>query len=51
MTITRVGADTAARQADERMRALFIDYIRAINNMQVDSVKNLHIVMPMYHRD
>ena len=54
--ITGVGADAAARQADERDKGVvfkncapFTDCISEINNTQVDNAKYIDIVMPMYN--
>ena len=56
ITITVVGADAAARQADERDKGVafkncapFINCISEINNTQVDNPKDIDIVMPMYN--
>ena len=56
ITITRAGADVAARQADERDKGVvfkngapFINCISEVNNNQVDNVKDIDIVMPMYN--
>ena len=56
ITITGVGADAAARQADERDKGVtfkncapFTNCISEINNTQVDNAKDIDIVMPMYH--
>ena len=50
------GADAAGRHADERDKdvafkncAPFINCISEINNTQVDSAKDINIVMPMYN--
>ena len=55
ITINGKGADAAARQADERDKGVsfkncapFINCISEINNMQIDSAKDIDIVMPMY---
>ena len=55
ITITRAGADAAAKQADERDKvvafkncALFNNCISEINNTQLDNAKDIDIVMPMY---
>ena len=55
ITITGAG-DEAARQADERDKgeafkncALFTNCISEINNTQIDNVKDIDIVMPMYN--
>ena len=56
ITITGRGADAAARQADERDKGVtfkncapFTNCISEINNTQVDSSKDIDIVMPMYN--
>ena len=56
ITINGRGADAAARQADERDKVVsfkncapFINCISEINNMQIDNVKDIDIVMPMYN--
>ena len=56
ITITVVGADAAARQADERDKGVafkncapFNNCISEINNTQVDNPKDINIVMPMYN--
>ena len=56
ITITGAGADVAARQADERDKGVafkncapFINCISEINNTQVDTAKDIDIVMPMYN--
>ena len=56
ITITGAGADEAARQADERDKGLafkncvpFTNFIRKINNTQIDSAKDIDIVMSMYN--
>ena len=56
VTITWAGADAAARNADKRNNqvsfkssALFTDCISEINNTQVDSAKDLDVVMAMYN--
>ena len=55
-TITRAGADTAARQADERNNevifknyATFINCKSEINNTEIDNDKDIDIVMPMFN--
>ena len=55
ITITRAGADAAAKQADERDKvvafkncALVNNCISEINNTQLDNAKDIDIVMPMY---
>ena len=56
ITIEGAGDDAAARQADQRDKsaifkncAPFINCISEINNTQVDSAKDIDIVMPMYN--
>ena len=56
ITSTGVGADAAARQADERDKGVtfkncapFTNCISEINNTQVDNAKDIDIVMPMYN--
>ena len=56
LTITGIGADAAARQADERDKGVpfkncapFTNCISEINNTQVDNAKDIDIVMPMYN--
>ena len=56
ITITGRGADAAARQADERDKAVafkncppFTNCIIEINNTQVDNAKGIDIVMSMYN--
>ena len=55
-TINGIGADAAARRADEREKgvafkncASFTNCISEINNTQVDNAKDIDIVMPMYN--
>ena len=48
ITITGAGDDAAAKQADERDVA-FKNCISEINNTQIDNVKVIDIVMPMYY--
>ena len=55
ITIAGAGDDEAARQADERHKSVafkncapFTKCISEINNTQVDIVKDIDIVMPMY---
>ena len=55
MTITGAGADAAAREADGRDKGVifkncapFINWKTEINNTEIDNVKDLDIVMPMY---
>ena len=54
--ITRAGADTAARQADERNNevifknyATFINCKSEINNTEIDNAKDTDIVMAIYN--
>ena len=54
--ITGEGADDTAKQLDERNKgvifencAQFTGCISEINNTQIDNVKDLDIVMPMYN--
>ena len=56
MTVTGAGADDAAKQLEERNKgvifknyALFIDCISEINNTQIDNVKYINVVIPMYN--
>ena len=56
ITINGRGADTAARQADERDKGVsfkncapFINCISEINNTQIDNAKDIDTVMPMYN--
>ena len=56
ITITGRGADVAAKQADDRDKAVtfkncapFTNCISEINNTQVDNAKDIDIVMPMYN--
>ena len=56
ITIARAGADAAARQADGRDKGVvfkncapFTNCISEINNTQIDSAKDIDIVMPMYN--
>ena len=55
ITINGIGADAAARRADEREKGVafkncapFTNCISEINNTQVDNAKDIDIVMPMY---
>ena len=55
ITITGAGDNAAARQADERDKGVafkncapFTNCISEINNTQIDHVKDIDIVMPMY---
>ena len=56
ITITRKGADDAARQADERDKGIifknhapFINCKSEINDTEIDNAKDIDIVMPMYN--
>ena len=56
ITITGARDDTAARQADERDKGVtfkncapFVKCISIINNTEIDNVKDIDIVMPMYN--
>ena len=56
ITINGIGADAAARQADEREKGVafkncapFTNCISEIKNTQVDNAKDIDIVMPMYN--
>ena len=56
MAINGIGADAAARRADEREKGVafkncapFTNCISEINNAQVDNAKDIDIVMPMYN--
>ena len=53
ITITGVGDDAAARQADERVTfkncAPFTKSISRINNSDIDNVHDIDIVMPMHN--
>ena len=56
ITITGARDDTAARQADERDKGVtfkncapFVKCISVINNAEIDNVKDIDIVMPMYN--
>ena len=56
ITITEEGDDAVARKADERNKwvifkncAPFTDCISAINITQIDNVKYVDVVMPMYN--
>ena len=56
ITINGRGADAAARRADEQDKGVaskncapFTNCISEINNIQVDNVKDIDIVMPMYN--
>ena len=56
MTITGVGDDAAARQADERDKGVtfknsapFTKCISRINNTDIDNAHDIDVVMPMYN--
>ena len=56
ITITGAGADDAAKRLDERNKGVifkncapFTDCISEINNTQIDNVKYIDVVMPMYN--
>ena len=56
ITVNGIGADAAARQADEREKGVafkncapFTNCISEINNTQIDNAKDIDIVMPMYN--
>ena len=56
ITITGVGADAAAWQADERDKGVIskncapsINCKTEMNNIEIDNVKDTDIVMPMYN--
>ena len=56
ITITREGADDDAKRLDERYKGVifknyapFIEYISNVNNTQIDSAKDIDVVMPMYN--
>ena len=56
ITITGAGAHAAAKQADERNKgvifkncAVFINCKSEMINTEIDNVKDIHIVMPMYN--
>ena len=55
-TITGAGDNVAARQADKRNKGVgfkncapFVNFKSEINNTQIDSAKDIDIVMPMYN--
>ena len=55
ITITRAGADAAARQADEKNKGVifkncpsFTKCISKINGTDIDTAQDIDIVMPMY---
>ena len=55
-TINGIGADAAARRADEREKGVafkncapFTNCISEINNTQVDNAKDIDVVMPTYN--
>ena len=54
LTITGAGADNAVKRLNERNTRVifknyspFTDYIREINNTQIDNAKYVDVVMPM----
>ena len=56
ITITRAGADDAAKRADEKNKGVifkncapFTDCISQINNTQIDNAKDIGVLMPMYN--
>ena len=56
ITITGAGDDVAARQADKIHKGVtfkncapFVKCISIINNTEIDNVKDIDIVMPMYN--
>ena len=56
ITITGVGDNEAARQADERDKGVafkncgpFTNCVSEINNTKIDNAKDINIVMPMYN--
>ena len=56
ITITGAGADAAARQADEREKGVtfkncapFTKCISRINNTDIDTARDIDIVMPVYN--
>ena len=56
ITITGAGDDAAARQAGERDKGVafkncapFINCISEINNTQIDTCKDMDIIMPIYN--
>ena len=56
ITITRVGDDVTARQADERNKGVifknytpFTKSIRKINDTEIDNAQDIDIVMPMFN--
>ena len=56
LTITGVGDDAAARQADERIKVVvfkncdpIINCKSEINNTEIDDAKDIDIVLPMYN--
>ena len=56
ITVTGVGDDAAARQADERNKGVmfknsapFTNCKSEINNTEIENAKDIDIVMPMYH--
>ena len=56
ITITGMGNDAAARQADERDKGVtfkncapFTKCISRINNKDIDTAQDIDIIMPMYN--
>ena len=56
ITVTGVGDDAAARQADERNKGVmlknsapFTNCKSEINNTEIENAKDIDIVMPMYN--
>ena len=56
ITITGAGADAATRQADEREKGVtfkncapFTKCINRINNTEIDTARDINIIMPMYN--
>ena len=56
ITITGMGNDAAARQADERDKGVtfkncapFTKCISTINNKDIDTAQDIDIIMPMYN--
>ena len=56
IAITGAGTDDVAKQLDEREKGVifknwepFIDCISEINNTQMDNVKYIDVVIPMYN--
>ena len=56
VTITGAGDNAAAREADERYKGVifkncapFVKFISRISNTEIDNVKDIDVVMPMYN--